>query len=240
MALADRIESEINSFIVSTWEVRQSEKIPDTSALGLMTTTGIQIPATFLYSDLAESSSLGQNLTTVDAAKIIKSFLYACSSLIKAHGGEIKSFDGDRVMGIFVGHQKEMRAVRAAFDINWVVQEVISDKASRWIAWSGGPRQVKHATGIASGEALLIRGGVRNDNDIASIGSAPNLAAKLSEIRGRPERTFADSDTWMLAYGDTWKDALGNSLWEEPSYVEVGGKYFAYYGSAHKRKPTGA
>ena len=238
MGLADKIESQINSFMVGDWTIRRGQNIPDTSDLGLTTSEGVEIPATFLYADLAQSSKFGQNLSNQDAGKIIKSFLYACSALIKEHGGEIKSFDGDRVMGVFFGPLKEERAIRAAFNIHWEVTNVISDKASRWIEWPSDIETVRHATGIATGTALMIRGGVRADNDLAAIGSAPNVAAKLSEIRGFQERTFIDKATWNLAFGDTWHAPDGRDLWTLSEVKTVGGKDHLVYGSYEQREPS--
>jgi adenylate cyclase len=232
---AEDIEQAVLSLMVNEWTIRQGRSIPATEAIGLKLGSGVEIECTFLYADLAESSLLGQTLSREDAAKVIKSFLFACSRLIKLHGGEVKSFDGDRVMGVFHGDEKEMRAVRAAFNIHWAVQELISDKASRWIKWPAGEKVIRHATGIATGPALMIRGGVRDSNDIASIGSAPNLAAKLSEIRGRRERTFIDTATWMKAYDDTDRDAAGQSLWNLFELIHVGGKGHAYRGTSTLR-----
>lgn len=237
MGLADKIESQINSFMVGDWTIRNGQKIPDTLDLGLTASEGVEIPATFLYADLAESSNFGQNLANQDAAKIIKSFLYACSAIIKDHGGEVKSFDGDRVMGVFFGPLKEERAVRAAFNIHWEVVNVISDKASRWIEWPSGVQTVRHATGIATGTALMIRGGVRADNDLAAIGSAPNVADKLSEIRGLQERTFIDQSTWNLAFGDTWHAPDGTDLWTSHKVLTIADKYHFVYGSYTQREP---
>lgn len=238
MGLADRIESQINSYMVGDWTIRRGQKIPNTSDLGLTTTEGVEIPATFLYADLAQSSNLGQNLSSQDAGKIIKSFLYACSAIIKEHDGEIKSFDGDRVMGVFFGRLKEERAIRAAFNIHWEVTNVISDKASRWIEWPSDIETIRHAVGISTGTALMIRGGVRADNDLAAIGSAPNVAAKLSEIRGLQERTFIDQATWNVAYGDTWHAADGADLWTVTKTMTVANRHHSFYGSYEQRKPS--
>ena len=237
LAVKDELESTVNTMMVSSWSVREGREIPDTSSIGLSTNTGVTLDATYLYADLAKSSFFGQSLHPVDAAKIIKSFLHCCSVLVREHGGEIKSFDGDRVMGVYFGAEKEMRAARTAFKINWIVQEIISDKASRWVDWPEKPVEITHATGIATGKALMIRGGVRGDNDIASIGSAPNLAAKLSDERSDKGRTFVCSETWMKLYGDTDADALGNKRWTTFDLIEVGGRIHSYYGSNSRMIP---
>lgn len=237
LAIKDELESSVNTMMVGAWSVREGRKVPDTDDIGLSTNTGVTLDATYLYADLAKSSVFGQSLAQVDAAKIIKSFLYCCSALIREHGGEIKSFDGDRVMGVYFGAEKEMRAARTAFKINWVVQEIINDKASRWVRWPAERVEISHATGIATGEALLIRGGVRNDNDIASIGAAPNLAAKLSDQRTDKAQTFVCTNTWMKLYRDTDVDARGHKRWTTSEYVEVGGKYHHYYASNSRMVP---
>jgi adenylate cyclase len=237
MSIKDTMETNVNSMMVSSWNIREGREVPDTEAIGLGTNVGVKIEATYLYADLAKSSDFGQMLDPVDAAKIIKSFLFCASSLIKEHGGHIKSFDGDRVMGIFHGSDKETRAARTALKLNWVVQEVINDKAQRWVTWPNGAMVIKHATGIATGEALLIRGGVRNDNDIASIGSAPNLAAKLSDLRTDDGRTFVCYRTWLRCFGDTDKNFSGHSRWSDTKNIIVGGKFHIYKATADRMIP---
>lgn len=233
----DTLESAVNTMMVGAWSLREGRKIPDSDSIGLSTNTGVTLDATYLYADLAKSSFFGQSLTQVHAAKIIKSFLYCCSALIREHGGEIKSFDGDRVMGVYFGAKKEMQAARTALKINWVVQEIISDKASRWVKWPDEPVEIKHATGIATGEALMIRGGVRDNNDIASVGPAPNLAAKLSDQRSDAAQTFVCRNPWMKLYDDTDVDALGNKHWTTADFIEVGGRYHMYYASNSRMIP---
>lgn len=237
MPIKDTMESNVNSMMAGGWNIRDGRAVPDTEDIGLGTNVGVKIQATYLYADLAKSSDFGQMLDPVDAAKIIKSFLFCASALIKEHGGHIKSFDGDRVMGVFHGPDKETRAARTALKLNWVVQEVISDKAQRWVTWPNGPMVIKHATGIATGEALLIRGGVRNDNDIASIGSAPNLAARLSDLRTDDGRTFACHMTWLAITGDAAKNFYGVDRWSDVKHIIVGGKFHIYKATTERMIP---
>ncbi|ARC58393.1 hypothetical protein AS850_15005 [Frondihabitans sp. 762G35] len=237
MGIREDIINETSSFLILPWNVTEGRKIPSTESLGLGTRNGTSIQATFLYSDLAESSFLGQNLPQTDAAGIVKAFLYSSSAAIKWQEGEIKSFDGDRVMGVFYGANKEERAIRAAFAIIWAVASWISPLAGYFSQWPEEKKAIRHATGIATGDALFIRGGVRNDNDLVSIGAAPNVAAKLSEIRDRAESTFIDDYTWMHSFGDTWKDELGKSLWTDSQFLNIGGNVTSFRGSAVAREP---
>jgi adenylate cyclase len=83
---------------------------------------------------------------------------------------------------------------------------------------------IDHCVGIASSEVLVVRGGVRGSNDLVFVGSAPNIAAKLSELRKSPWRTYV---TWQIYNGlrgdckvtdgtNMWtavKCTLGNETW---------------------------
>ena len=42
---------------------------------------------------------------------------------------------------------------------------------------------IRHGVGVDTGTVLIVRAGARNANDLVSIGRAPNLAAKLSDLR---------------------------------------------------------
>ena len=74
---------------------------------------GRLVDATYLYADLAGSSKIAQRLRMEAAAKVIKSYVNTATRILRFKGGEIRSFDGDRVMAIFMGADKERRAVRA-------------------------------------------------------------------------------------------------------------------------------
>jgi hypothetical protein len=45
--------------------------------------------------------------------------------VIRFPDGHVRSFDGDRVMGIFSAANKEDRAAKAAMRINWAVRHLV-------------------------------------------------------------------------------------------------------------------
>ena len=73
----------------------------------------MKIAATMLYADLADSTALAMWDRRV-AARVCKAFLAFASRLIRASDGEVRSFDGDRVMGVFIGKTKNTSAVKCA------------------------------------------------------------------------------------------------------------------------------
>jgi class 3 adenylate cyclase len=226
------IESTVGEIISTTWNITNGIKVPKTEDV-VLKNGGKLVDATYLYADLAGSSKLAQSLKKEATAKIIKVYINTASRILKNYGGEIRSFDGDRVMAIFMGSNKNWNAVRAALGINWAVEKVIRPAIKS--GWSDGADfcDITHAVGIDTGEALIVRGGVRDSNDLVSVGGAPNVAAKLSDIRngnsvfvsGRVHETLSEE---LLTYDDGRKQ-----IWSRlPSGVQIGGSTTTVYGSS--------
>lgn len=176
------VESSVEDIFAATMNVTNATKVPETDDI-VLRNGGKLVDATYLYADLAGSSKMAQQLTKEAAAKVIKAYVNTSTRILRHKGGEIRSFDGDRVMAIFMGADKEDRAVRAAMGIHWAVQEVIPAAIKKRYSDPEKFPTIAHGIGIDSGEALIIRGGIRDNNDLISIGAAPNIAAKLSDIR---------------------------------------------------------
>jgi len=52
------------------------------------------------------------------AAKVIRAYLDATCRVIRAEGGEIRSFDGDRVMTVFIGPPENTTAAGTGLKIH--------------------------------------------------------------------------------------------------------------------------
>ena len=190
MAIADDLTSEITTILDTAWDVRDGTVIPDTDSIKLKD-GAVKIDATFLYADLAGSSKLAQACPWETTAKIIRAYLNCATRLIKHYGGEIRSFDGDRVMGVFICNRKNTNAVRCALALNWTVSQVINPKAKeKYASIRNNSIEIQHCVGIDTGESRAVRAGIRNNNDLIWIGRPPSFAAKLSDIREYPYSTF--------------------------------------------------
>jgi class 3 adenylate cyclase len=182
---------------------------------------------------MADSTGLAQNYEAEAVAKVIRCYLNAATRLIRARGGAIRSFDGDRVMGIFIGDSKNSDAAKAALNISWAVSQIIKPKLqAKWpnLKWT-----MAHGIGIDTGEAMLVRGGVHGDNDIISVGSAPNVAAKLSEVRGW--NSIHASYVVYSRLNEASKFASDKDMWSRIGVTEFGGKKVTYYGTNYHWKP---
>lgn len=223
------------TWATTKWEASKTE-VPDPDDMGY--SDGKNISATFLYADMANSSGLVAATDDKEViASVVTAFLKTCVRIIRSQNGHIRSFDGDRVMGVFSGASKETRAAVAALQINYAVGTLLDPaiqnnfadlKSARW--------PLSHACGIATSPTLMVRAGIRNNSDLVSIGVGPNLAAKLSDIRTTSHKTLIGAGT----YGALDQKALIGSdklnMWTGPHKMPMGGTHYLYYSSSYHWK----
>jgi len=199
------IESSVNDIVNAAWDIMDGIKVPKTEDI-VMKNGGRRIEAAYLYADLADSTKLAHTMLPETTATIIRAYINSAARVIRHFGGEIRSFDGDRVMCIYTGDDKNKKAVRTAMAINFAVEIVIRQAIeNKWTDVSK-TYTIGHGIGIDTGEALIVRGGVRDNNDLISVGHAPNDAAKLSEYRGSTinitKAVYDDLDESLLIASD--------------------------------------
>ena len=129
MALADILKSDVQTIVATQWKLRKGQIVPSTNNV-LLAGGAVELDATFLYADLANSSKVAKELDRRVAAKIMKSFLATTAKVIRNCGGAIVSFDGDRVLGVFVGEFRNSNAAKCALQIKYVVSEIIRKNSS--------------------------------------------------------------------------------------------------------------
>ncbi|MEU5036034.1 hypothetical protein AB0G48_18025 [Streptomyces rubiginosohelvolus] len=234
MALGDDIRSDLDKMVGNAWSIRNGNVVPGTGDVGLYNNDAVKLDAVYLYADLLGSTKLARDFSPEAAGKVIRASLRTASTIIKKYDGEIRSYDGDRVMGIFIGGSKNTNAGTVALKINAAMQEIVQPAlyAKLPTLQSKGflPRM---CVGIASGEAFIARAGVRGSSDLVSIGRAPNVAAKLSDIREPGNyRTYITTQVYYRLREDV-KFAEGTNMWEETS-AEVGGEWMTIFRSNYR------
>ena len=117
MKSLDDISSEIRKILKTKWSIREGTVIPSTDTVKL-DNDAVELDATILYADLKQSTNMVKNYKNWFAAEMYKCYLLACCELIKNNDGVITSFDGDRVMGIYIGDAKNSNAAKTALQIN--------------------------------------------------------------------------------------------------------------------------
>ncbi len=235
MAILDTVKDEVDSILSISWDERSGNVIPDTNDVALKN-GAVKIEATFLYADLAGSSVLAKKCPWGTTAKIIRTYLDTAVRIIKYHGGEIRSFDGDRVMGIFKGESPNTSAANCARKIDWVVTNVINPKAKeKFQSIRDNDIKIKHCVGIDTSEVRAVRSGIRNNNDLIWIGKAAGFAAKLSDIREYPYEVYISKESYNKLHESAKKDGQ-EDVWASTT-VAISGETYTVYRSKKPLSP---
>ena len=97
MGLADDLNSEVHGILRKEWSERAGRSVPESADLKL-DNDAVSLEATVLYADLDDSTNLVDTKKPQFAAEMYKCYLACSARIIRSEGGEITSYDGDRIM----------------------------------------------------------------------------------------------------------------------------------------------
>lgn len=236
--VAADIQTKVDDILSAAWIVRDGQVVPKTSDI-TMKNGAVKLTATYLYTDLRQSTLIAKRYHPEVGARIIRAFLVAACSVIRNKNGFIRSFDGDRVMGIFIGGSQRNDSMAAALGINWACDKVIAPGLKTKLAGLGLESWYpSHGTGIDYGEAFVVRGGVRDNNDLISIGRAPNVAAKLSALQDTPAiRVSGEVYQGLLPKNKYVNGTDGTEMLKYTGLKSVGPYMLGLYTSGYFRQP---
>lgn len=219
MALKEDLESTVKKiFHDDNWTARDGEVVPEPKDLGLGN-DAVNLNGTVLYADMSDSTKLVDRSKPYFAAEIYKTYLACAARIIKDQGGVITAYDGDRVMGVFIGNKPNTNAVRAAFRINGAVWDIINPALKK--QYPDTDYNLKHVIGVDASKLLVSRIGVRNDNDLVWIGRAANYAAKLSSLCDEVAIRITHSIYDNMDDSVKFTGASRTNMWEERSWTEM-------------------
>lgn len=179
MALKQDLEAAVNQIFSDPWQTRDGRVVPKATDLGLGN-DATNLDATILYADIADSTKLVDSSKPHFAAEVYRSYLTCAAKIVKANGGTITAYDGDRIMALFIGDTKESQSVKTALQINGTVHDLINPSLIKQYPKSA--YRLRHVIGIDASPIFVARIGVINDNDLVWVGRAANYAAKLAAI----------------------------------------------------------
>lgn len=202
----------------TTWSETAGQTVPTPTAVTLGNTTTMFDRATVLYADLDGSTDMVDRFSWYFAAEVYKAFLYAAARVITANEGTITAYDGDRVMGVFVGDNQTTNATRCALRINYAVKNIVQPTLNRRYP---DVYTIKHKVGIDTSPLRAIKTGIRGDNDLTWVGRCANYAAKLTTVTADPE-TWLTKAAFAQCHASlkTWNN---QALWREYSWTGMGG-----------------
>jgi class 3 adenylate cyclase len=182
MSFEEELQTEVKKIFGDPWDETDTEDVPEPEDVALGNHAKVLDSATVLYADLDGSTRMVDKHTWQYSSEVYKSFLRCTARIIRDdEGGAITAYDGDRIMAVFVGRNKNTRATRAALKINYAVTSIINPTLKELYSTSG--EEVMHVVGIDTSGLRAIKAGVRGDNDLTWVGPAANYAAKLTNER---------------------------------------------------------
>lgn len=175
----------VDQILKNQWKIIDGKQIPKKKNLPLNANDACTIEGAVLYADLRSSTALVQTYNDDICACIYKSFLRSVCDVIRNNDGEITAFDGDRVMAVYYGPSKCSNAARTGLQIRYIIDEI-----NKKIINLHPKLFIDYAVGIDVSELFIIKTGITLYNDLAWIGTAANIAAKLSEMSDPKDKTF--------------------------------------------------
>lgn len=219
MSLGENFVKEVEKTFNQKWDTLQSRKVPEPGDLRL-SNGARQLNGTVLYADLDASTNLVDSYKPGFAAKIYKAYLNCAAKVIQSEDGEITAYDGDRIMAVYTGDEKDTHAARSALKINYTVTEIINPILKK--CHPKTKYRVKQVVGIDTSELFVASIGIRGSNDLVWVGRSANYAAKLCSLS--PEYPSRITETvYNLLHESVKYSNDGKSVWEIDGWENING-----------------
>jgi class 3 adenylate cyclase len=179
VGIKDELDTYVQAVLDEVWERRQGQKVPDPEDLPLKN-LAVELEATVLYADLAGSTRMVKGYKDWFATEIYKSYLYCAARIIRARNGNITAYDGDRVMGVFIGDSKNSNAAKCALQISYTSAEIVNSLVKK--KYPDTDFVLKQRVGVDASKLFIARTGIRGNNDLVWVGNAANNAAKMAAL----------------------------------------------------------
>jgi class 3 adenylate cyclase/tetratricopeptide (TPR) repeat protein len=158
---------------------------------------------TVVFSDLKGSTSLGETLDPESLRDVMGRYFERMSGILHGHGAAVEKFIGDAVMAVFglprIHEDDALRAVRAAWQMQCVLQELNDELEARW-----GVRLLARV-GVNTGE--VVAGDPATGQRLVT-GDPVNTAARLEQAAG-PGEVLVGESTYRMVREAVRVDAVG-------------------------------
>lgn len=209
MTLKEELQEDAKKTFSARWSEREGIVVPTDESINLGN-DAVNVEATVLYADMADSTALVDTKTKTFAAEIYKTYLNCAAKIIRDEGGTVTAYDGDRIMAIYIGDTKNTPAVRTALKINYAVREIIT--LAMKVVYASTEYIPKAVIGIDTSKLFVAKTGVRGANDLVWVGRAANYAAKLTTLP-HTYPTYITAEVYNHMH-DSVKVTNGRSMWE--------------------------
>lgn len=216
MALLEDLKKEVEEIFKENWSKRDGNIVPESNSIALRN-DAVNLDGTVLYADLSDSTILVDTKKPHFAAEIYKTYLHCAAKIIRAENGVITSYDGDRIMAVYIGNYKNQSSARTALKINYAVNNIINPLLKK--QYPSSSYRIRHVVGVDTSKLWVARTGIRGSNDLVWIGRAANYAAKLSSLSSNFPSRITEGVYNMLP--NIVKYSEGQSMWEKASWTDM-------------------
>jgi len=230
MSVIDDLETYVDNVFTEEWTRRRGQKVPDTPDVGLKN-EAVELDATVLYADLASSTKMVKEKKDYVAAEVYKAYLYCAAKLIRNRGGVITAYDGDRVMGVFIGDAKNSNAAICGLNINHAASKIVMPRYKT--KWPKTNFQLQQRVGIDTSKLFVARTGIRGSNDLVWVGNAANNAAKMAALDPEYPTYISAAVYSRLNESAKFSDKEHSDMWTNLGTSALG---YQIYGSTWLRK----
>jgi class 3 adenylate cyclase len=221
LTLKDEIAAYSAASFADAWSTRDGKKVPVPGDIGAGN-DGVWLDAAILYADLNDSTGLVSSQSHKFAAEVYKSYTYMCARIISKNG-TVSAYDGDRVMGVFIGDTKCTNAIKAAQEINYARRKLIQPALNS--VYGSTKYTIEHTVGVDTSKVLVANAGVRGNNDFVWVGIAANRAAKLSSLKRSTKWDLYVTDSAHRVAMDSAKvSSTGQDMWTDLGTADIGVK----------------
>lgn len=219
MSFSDDLRKEVRTIFRTKWEVIEGRVIPSPEDVGLGNKAK-KVDIAILYADMSGSTDLVRKYKKEYSSEIYKTFLLTCCKIIRRNGGELISFDGDRIMGAFIGNAKNSTAAKAALNIKWGITKIVQEEHDAM--YTNTSNTIGYTVAVDSETHYAVRTGIRGGNDLVWIGNAANLAAKLTNHDWRPYHSIITKRVYNSLNDNSKFDANGKNMWVSEYSDKIG------------------
>lgn len=219
MSLNDDLANAVREIFQNKWSTRNGTKVPESGNVGLGN-EAVELDGTVLYADLDASTNLVDSHKPTLAAKIYKSYLNCAAKIIRSKGGVITSYDGDRIMAVYIGDSKNSDAAESALKINYAVVKIINPILKE--RYPNMKYVVKQIVGIDTSKLFVARTGIRGSNDLVWVGRAANYAAKLCALSADYPSRLTEAVYKQLNKSAKYSTD-GKPMWEKATWNDMNG-----------------
>ena len=121
-------------------------------------------------------------------------------------------------MAVYMGDKREEHACWTAMRINRAMQSIIRPEMLK--QYPDVAYTPQHTVGIDSSDVLVVKDGVRGDNDLIWVGRAANYAAKLCVLDHAWQTRITEAIYQELPAELLWT-VDGTAAWEAVSWTEM-------------------